>query len=163
MAFDSALISAVQCMWISFLLANKYACYYKLAMVFGERCNIVSLSEKLEMQISKSGLCYERDTWFVIFFFIPRPPERTIKKKKRERECRNVHHIVRSCVCVHFQQGSQKVIITYLDRTILKKKHLNLFSYTLKKRFLFMMATAKADFLAKNPFTVFWRRSEPHI
>lgn len=84
---------------ILFLLANKYACYYKFAMVVGKRYKIIFLSEKLKMQILKSVLCYERATWLVFPFFIPKHPERTSKKK---REFRTPCHIIWSCVYVHF-------------------------------------------------------------
>lgn len=110
-------------MWVLFLVANKYACYYKFAMVIGEGYNIVSLSEKLKKQILKSRLCYESGACLVFIFFyyftIPRPPE---KKCRKKLEWKIPCHIIRRGVFMHFYQGSQKITMTYLGQAIWRKK-----------------------------------------
>lgn len=115
-------------MWVLFLVANKYACYYKFAMVIGEGYNIVSLSEKLKKQILKSCLCYESGAWLVFvffffcFFFFLLSQDLLKKTAEKKLEWKIPCHIIRRGVFMHFYQGSQKVTMTYLGQTIWRKK-----------------------------------------
>lgn len=102
------------CVWALFLCAGKCACYYPLAMVTGERCTIVFLPEKLEKHILKSGLCNEGicnegSTQLFIFFNFKTSWKNDPKKKMKQKRF-SISYLVRSCVCVPFQQGSQVII-----------------------------------------------------
>lgn len=108
------------CVWVLFLFAGTCACCYQLAMVTGGRCTIVFLPEKLKSTCSRVVYTMKEVPHCSFFLLISRLPERMTKKKKLKRFSIS-WHVIRGCVCVPFQQGSQ-VIITYLDEIILKKK-----------------------------------------
>lgn len=67
-------------------------------MVTGERCTIVFLPEKLKKHILKSGLCNERGTQLLLFFF-SKLPERMTKKKETEKIQQTMSPTQKLCLC----------------------------------------------------------------